>query len=369
MKYHLSIPKPTEAELEMQYVADALIANQAATGKYIGMFEDSVRELTGAKHALAVVNGTSAIHLALSCLGVSKGDEVFASTFTFIGSVSPIIYLGADPVFIDSDKATWNMDPNLLEDELRRRLMAGTRMPKALVLTHIYGQPADMDAIVSICDKFSVPLVEDAAESLGATFSGKHTGTFGKAGIFSFNANKIITSGGGGMLVSDDEELINKARFLANQAKDDAGHYEHTSIGYNYRISNMQCAYGYGQMQELEERVKGRRQVFQWYKESVNQPPVTLMPEHTKARGTRWLTAMFFEDEDRVGIKEYMDAEDVETRPLWKPMHMQPVFKDAKAVVNGTSEELFGYGLCFPSGHDLSKEDVEEINKRIIRIL
>lgn len=369
MKYHLSVPSKTQTDLEMQYVADALKSNQGASGKYSELFEDSVKSLTGAENAFAVVNGTSAIHLALLSLGVDRGDEVLCSTFTFIGSVSSVAYIGAEPVFIDSERETWNMDANLLEDDLKRRTSAGEKIPKAMVLTHIYGQPADMDAICSVCEKYGVSLVEDAAESLGAVFDGKQTGTFGRIGIYSFNANKIITSAGGGMLVSDDKKLMEKARFLANQAKDDADHYEHSHIGYNYRLSNMQCAYGYAQMQELSERIRKRRQVFQWYKEQVNQPPVVLMPEHKKAAGTRWLTAMYFEDEDRVGIKQYMDAEGVETRPLWKPMHMQPVFKDAKAVVNGTAENLFDYGLCFPSGHDLTKDDVEEINSKIIRIL
>jgi len=369
MKYYLSEPCPTVSDLEKKYVLEAIESNRVATGKFNALFEQSVRELTGTQNALAVVNGTSALHLALSVLGVNAGDVVFSSTFTFIGSVSPIIYVGAEPVFIDSDQATWNMDPNLLEDELKKRSKSGEKMPKALILTHIYGQPADMESICLLCDKYGIALIEDAAESLGATFDGKHTGTFGRMGVFSFNANKIVTSGGGGMLVSDDSSLIDKARFLANQAKDKSDHFEHSQIGYNYRMSNIQCAYGYAQLQEIAERVDGRRRVFEAYKRMVNQPPVTLMPEHEKARGTRWLTAMCFEDEDRVGIKQYMDAESIETRPLWKPMHMQPVFKDAKALVNGTSEKFFNYGLCFPSGHNLSDADVEEINKRIIRIL
>lgn len=369
MKYYLSIPNPTVKGLEIDFVCDALKDNQPASGKYTGLFENSVKELTGAKEALAVVNGTSAIHLALLALGVGRGDCVFASTFTFIGSVSPIVYQGAVPVFIDSDKKTWNMDPNLLEDELIRRAKSGGKMPKALILTHIYGQPADMDAICQLCAKYRISLIEDAAESLGATFNGKHTGTFGRIGIYSFNANKMITSGGGGMLVSNEPELIERARYFANQAKEPLDYYEHVNIGYNYRISNIQCAVGYAQMQEFSERMDKRRHIFNMYQRELQGGPMVFMPEHEKGSGSRWLTAAVFYGEDRVGIKGYMDVEGAETRPLWKPMHMQPVFKDAHAVVNGTAEDFFEYGLCLPSCDTLTQENIQEISAKIIRIL
>jgi len=326
-----------------------------------------VKKLTGAECAAAVVNGTSAIHLALLALGVGRGDVVFASSFTFIGSVAPVTYVGGEPVFIDSDRETWNMSPNLLEDELKRRAVSG-KMPKALILTHIYGQPADMDAICGLCDKYGVILIEDAAESLGATFNGKHTGTFGRAGIYSFNANKIITSGGGGVLAGD-KELVDRARFYANQAKEPVEHYEHTVVGYNYRISNIQCACGYAQMQELAERVEKRRAIFDKYRKLLSGGPVNFMPEHEKGEGTRWLTTVTFEDEDKDSILDYLKGEGIETRSLWKPMHLQPVFKDACAVVDGTSEELFEYGLCLPSCHDLTDEDLAEITEKIGRIL
>lgn len=368
MKYYLSVPCPTGDGLEKKYVADALDKNQAATGEYSGLFEESVKGFTGTANALAVVNGTSAIHLALLGLGVERGDTVLSSTFTFIGSVAPVTYIGAEPVFIDSDRATWNMDPNLLEDELKRRSASG-KMPKALLLTHIYGQPADMESICGLCEKYGVYLVEDAAESLGAVFDGRQTGTFGAAGIYSFNANKVITSGGGGMLVSPDEKLTDHAKFLANQAKDPADHYEHTVIGYNYRISNMQCAHGYAQMNDMSERISKRRTIFEGYKKALSGMPVTFMPEHEKARGSRWLTAVTFDGEDRESIFDYLRGEGIETRPLWKPMHMQPVFADAESVVNGTSEEFFEYGLCLPSDNSLTDEGIAEIAEKIIRIL
>lgn len=369
MKYYLSIPEPTAEGLEMQFVGDALKNNQAATGRYIGLFENSVKKLTEAQNAIAVVNGTSAIHLALLALGIGRGDAVIASTFTFIGSVAPIVYQGAEPVFIDSEEKTWNLDPNLLEDELKRRASAGGKMPKALILTHIYGQPADMDSICSVCDRYGVTLIEDAAESLGATYGGKHTGTFGMAGIYSFNANKVITSGGGGMLVSDDGGLIERARFFANQAKEPVEHYEHVCVGYNYRISNMQCACGYAQMQELNKRIEKRRRIFDSYRCELAGMPITFMPEHEKGRGSRWLTTALFDDEDRIGIAGYLKVEGIETRPLWKPMHMQPVFSGAHAVVNGTSERFFEYGLCLPSCDSLTDADIAEICGKIIRIL
>jgi len=369
MKYPLSLPQPTNEKLEQKFIIEALHDNQVSTGKYQGLFENSVKELVGAKDSIAVVNGTSAIHLALLSLGIEKGDEVLASSFTFIGSVAPITYIGAEPVFIDSDKSTWNIDPNLLEDELKRRTKSGDKIPKALILTHIYGQPADMDSICKICDKYGVTLVEDAAESLGATFDGKHTGTFGKVGIYSFNANKIITSGGGGILVSDDSELIKKARYYANQAKEPVEHYEHVNIGYNYRISNIQCACGYAQMQELDQRIQKRRSIFDAYKKALGEAPVAFMPEHKKAYGSRWLTTVLFPDEDKESIYGYLKVEGIESRSLWKPMHLQPVFKDAKAVVNGTSEMFFEYGLCLPSCSDMTDEGIQEISEKIIRIL
>ncbi|PLX67439.1 MAG: hypothetical protein C0603_09300 [Denitrovibrio sp.] len=314
MKFPLSIPSPTEAQLEQKYVSEALSDNQAATGKYITLFEESVADLVKSKNAMAVVNGTSAIHLALLSLGIGKGDLVFASTFTFIGSVSPIVYVGAEPVFIDSDKSTWNIDPNLLEDELKRRTSLGEIIPKALLITHLYGQPADMDSIVSICDKYGVIIIEDAAESLGAAYGDKQTGTFGKCGIFSFNANKIITSGGGGILVSDDADLVAKARYFANQAKEPVEHYEHLNIGYNYRISNLQSACGYAQMQELQKRIHTKRTIFDKYRKALEGAPVTFMPEHEKAVGSRWLTTLLFNDEDKESIYGYLKVEGIESR-------------------------------------------------------
>jgi dTDP-4-amino-4,6-dideoxygalactose transaminase len=369
MKYPLSIPHLTANALEQEFLAEAVRENQISSGRFIGLLENSVKELTGAQNALAVVNGTSAIHLALLALGVERGDEVLVSAFTFIGSVSPVMYIGAVPVFIDSEKNTWNMDANLLEDELAKRASSGRKIPKYLILTHIYGQAADMDAICSVCDRYGVILIEDAAESLGATYAGRHTGTFGAAGIYSFNANKVITSGGGGVLVSGDKNIISRAAYLANQAKEPCGHYEHTTIGYNYRTSNLHCAFGYAQMLELKSRIQRKREIADLYKTLLKGCPVEIMPEHKDAVGSRWLTAVIFEDGDRESIADYLCEEGAETRPLWKPMHLQPVFKDAEAVVNGVSEELFEYGLCLPSNLSLSDEDIADICCKIIRIL
>lgn len=367
MKYYLSPPEPTEKSLELKYVSNALKNNQAAAGRYTGLFENAVRQATGAQNALAVTSGTSAIHLALMALGIGGGDPVFVSAFTSFGSVAPAVYMGAEPVFIDSDKNTWNMDPNLLEDELKRRSAPGGKMPKAVLLTHAYGQPADMDSIYSLCDRYGLHLIEDAAESLGAQYSGRYTGTFGRIGIYSFGDDKIVSSGGGGVLVSDDSKLTDKARCLAGWAKEPEDGYE--TAGYNYRISNMQCAHGYAQMQELDKRVEKRRSIFEAYRRKLDGAPVTFMPEHEKGTGTRWLTTLSFEDGDAGSIAEYLRGEGIETRPLWRPLHLHPVFRGAQSAVNGTSEELFEYGLCLPSGGGLTDDDISEICGKIVRIL
>lgn len=367
MKYHLSIPHLSGDKRELEYIAEALENNNIGpVGRFIPEFESAVKELTGAQNVLGVVNGTSALHLALLALGIGKGDEVLASTFTFIGSVACISYVGADPVFIDSEAGTWNLDPNLLEDELKSRAVGGRKMPKALILTHIYGQPADMNDICLLCDRYGVVLIEDAAESIGAEYDNRQTGTFGTFGIYSFNGNKIITTGGGGMLVSDDKKLIDKAAYYSSQARESVMHYEHVNVGYNYRLSNLHAAVGVAQMELLQERITARRRIFDDYKKYLTDyDNISLMPQHEKARGTRWLTTALFDGVSTEKMMVRLAGAKIETRPLWKPMHMQPVFKDAAKRVNGTSEMLFGKGLCLPSCSTMTSEDVHEVCSEI----
>ena len=300
---------------------------------------------------------------------VKEDDEVLASTFTFIGSVHAILYERATPFFIDSDYKSWNLDPNLLHEELSNRKKSNKKMPKALILTHLYGQSADIENIANICDEFGVYLIEDSAESLGASFNKKQSGTFGKAGIYSFNGNKIITTSGGGVLVSDDESLIKEAGFLSTQAREQYLHYEHKTYGYNYRMSNIVAGIGRGQMEVLNDRIKRKREVFDLYKKHLSDE-VEFMPELENSIGNRWLSAITFKDESLVNrVIDALEKENVESRPVWKPMHLQPLFKDAKSLVNGVSEDLFARGLCLPSGTSMSDSDVKMVSDVINREL
>jgi len=344
---------------ELKYIEKVFESNYIAPlGEYVNKFEDSIKNYTGAKNALALSSGTAAIHLALRILDIKEGDDVLASTFTFIGSVSAILYQNANPVFIDSDKESWNISPKLLN----KYLLECDKKPKALILTHLYGMSADIEKIADICKLHGVYLIEDAAESLGATFNGKHTGTFGDFGIYSFNGNKILTTSGGGMLVSDNEEYIKKAMFYSTQAKESFIHYEHNEYGYNYRMSNVLAAIGVAQMEVIEERVLKKRERFEWYKEFLDDvEEVSFMPELENSRGNRWLTALTFENTDFNKIMKALEEINVESRPLWKPMHMQPLFKECKTCLDGTSEALFTKGLCLASSTTMSKDDVRNI--------
>jgi len=349
---------------ELTYIQEAFDANYIApVGRNIDEFEKQIKEYTGAKYALAVSSGTAAIHLALRVLGIKDGDEVMASTFTFIGSVAPILYERCTPFFIDSDTASWNLDPNLLEEELSQRAKNGKKQPKALILTHLYGQCADIVRIQNICEHYGVHLIEDAAESLGATFEGRHTGTFGKLGIYSFNGNKIITTSGGGILVSDDEELISYARHLSTQARDDAPHYEHSEYGYNYRMSNITAGIGRGQMEVLSERIERRREIFNLYQQELNAiEGLSFMPELPSSVGNRWLTTILLPERlSPENIRVALEKENIESRPLWKPMHAQPLFKDAPRRTNGTSDTFFERGICLPSGSSMDNDDIQRI--------
>jgi len=352
---------------ELKYIEKVFESNYIAPlGEYVNKFEDSIKNYTGVKNALAVVSGTAAIHLALRVLGIGKDDDVLASTFTFIGSVSAIIYQGANAVFIDSDKESWNLSPKLLN----KYLCECKKKPKALIVTHLYGMSADIEKIADICKLHGIYLIEDAAESLGATFNGKHTGTFGDFGIYSFNGNKILTTSGGGMLVSDNKEWIEKAKFYSTQAKEAYIHYEHEEYGYNYRMSNVLAAIGVAQMEVIEDRVLKKREIYEYYKEFLaDVEEVEFMPELPNTRGNRWLTAMTFKTTDYNKIMKALEDINVESRPLWKPMHMQPLFKDAKKYVDGRSEELSAKGLCVASSTTMNKGNVKIICDAIKKTL
>lgn len=349
---YLSPPHMSGKELE--YIKEVFESNYIApVGEFLDRFEHLVIEYTQTKAALALINATSAIHLALRVLGVGEGDKVLASTFTFIGSVNPILYQNAEPVFIDSDES-WNMDPNLLEDAIK------IEKPKAVIVTHLYGQAAKIEDIKYLCQKHGIFLIEDAAESLGATYKAKHTGTFGDFGVYSFNGNKILTTSGGGMLISDNKEMIQKAKFLSTQAKEDYPWYEHTTYGYNYRMSNVLAAIGVAQMEVIEERVKRKREIFEIYKKELSEF-AEFMPEIENSRGNRWLTVCTFKEKDPLEIMNELRIRKIESRPLWKPMHLQPLFKNTKSYITGKSEELFKKGLCLPSGSAMSDEDVRRV--------
>ncbi|MEM8672434.1 MAG: aminotransferase class I/II-fold pyridoxal phosphate-dependent enzyme [Cyanobacteria bacterium P01_G01_bin.67] len=366
MKQPILLSTPHIGEQELKFVKEAFDTNWVApVGPNIDAFEAEFSQVVGTPHAAALSSGTAALHLALKLVGVEAGDEVFCSTFTFIASASPITYLGATPVFIDSDSLTWNMDPNLLETALAKRDKLG-KLPKALVLVHLYGQSADLEPIAQICDRYSIPLIEDAAEALGASYKDTSPGTWGRAGIFSFNGNKIITTSGGGMLVSNDENLISKAKFLATQARDPQPHYEHSEIGFNYRLSNICAGIGRGQLSVLKARVAARRRIHTIYQDALGDlPGIEFMPEADFGTSTRWLTCLTLEPKiagiDREQVRLQLLKQQIETRPVWKPMHLQPVFAGCECVDNGVAENLFRKGLCLPSGSNLTDEDLERV--------
>ena len=367
------LSSPHMGGMEERFVAEAFATNWIAPlGPQVDAFEAEFCELVGSPHAAALSSGTAALHLALQLAGVGAGDEVFVSTLTFSASVNPIRYLGATPVFIDSERSSWNMDPGLLEDALRQRARAG-RLPKAVVPVHLYGQSADLDAIMDACERYGVAVVEDAAEALGATYRGRAPGTRGVAGIFSFNGNKIITTSGGGMLVSEDEALVAHARKLATQARDPAPHYQHSEIGYNYRMSNVLAAIGRGQIRVLEGHVAARRQNFEFYRKALRGlPGIQFMPEASWGTHTRWLTCITVDPQetgvDREAIREALEAENIEARPVWKPMHLQPVFAAHPKFGGAVAEDLFEHGLCLPSGSNLSEAELQRVASAILRL-
>jgi dTDP-4-amino-4,6-dideoxygalactose transaminase len=366
MTKQILLSTPHIGDDELKFVQEAFDTNWIApVGPHVDAFEKEFSALVGSSHSAAVSSGTAALHLALRLIGVQPDDEVFCSTLTFIASASPITYLGAKPVFVDSDRVSWNMNPNLFREALEKRAKIG-KLPKAVVLVHLYGQSADIDPILAACNTYEVPLIEDAAEALGATYKGKVPGTFGKIGIYSFNGNKIITTSGGGMLVSEDEKLVEKARFFATQARDHAPHYQHSEIGYNYRLSNVLAGIGRGQLRVLEDRVQARRHNCEVYQAELGHlPGIDFMPEASFGRATRWLTCITIDPEklgrDREEIRLTLAQQKIETRPVWKPLHLQPVFGDCECVGGEVAEDLFNRGLCLPSGSNLTEEDLARV--------
>lgn len=351
---------------EMKYINEAFETNWVAPlGPNVDGFEKELASYLGVKHCCALSSGTAAIHLALINLGVGTGDEVICQSFTFSATANPIVYQGATPVFVDSEPESWNMDPELLEEAIRDRINKGKK-PKAIIVVHLYGMPARMDEVIKIAQKYEIPVIEDAAEALGSKFNNQYCGTFGCMGILSFNGNKIITTSGGGALISNNQEYIQKARFLATQARDNAPHYQHSHIGYNYRMSNILAGIGRGQLEVLDLRIRQRRANNAFYRNLLSGVEgVSFHTESSKMFSNYWLSSILIDPHKTKRTREELrlafDAENIESRPLWKPMHLQPVFKDAPAYTNGFSQKAFEMGLCLPSGSNLTDYDRERI--------
>nr|WP_205825332.1 aminotransferase class I/II-fold pyridoxal phosphate-dependent enzyme [Bacillus sp. RO1] len=359
----LSSPHMSDEGYEMQYVQEAFDTNWIAPlGENVNGFERELAEKVGSKAAAALSSGTAAIHLALKAAGVGEGDIVFCPTLTFSATANPIIYQNAIPVFIDSDYETWNMSPKALEEAFKKYPEV-----KAVIVVHLYGLSADMDKIMEICKKHNVAVIEDAAESLGTYYRGKHTGTFGDYGIFSFNGNKIITTSGGGMLVSNNEERIAKARFWATQSRDQARHYQHSELGFNYRMSNVVAGIGRGQLKVLDQRVAKKNSIFEFYKKELGGlEGIEFMPSNEWNEPNYWLSSITLSGKVRpIDIFEALETENIESRPVWKPMHMQPFFEKYDFVGEGDSEKLFENGVCLPSDTKMTDEDLERIVKTI----
>jgi len=373
MSERIYLSSPHMSGGEMKYIEQAFQENWIAPlGPNVDAFEETLSSYSGVKHAAALSSGTAAIHLALIMLGVQRGDEVITSTFTFSATINPIIYQEAVPVLVDSEPDTWNMDPELLEQAIQERLEKGKHV-KAILVVHLYGMPARMDRILDIANKYKITLIEDAAEALGATYDGKALGSFGQMGVLSFNGNKIITTSGGGALLSDDEKRISQARFLATQARDKAVHYQHSQLGYNYRMSNILAGIGRGQMEALDSMVRRRREINSWYRSTLKAVPgLSFQTEPSEQYFSNyWLTCILMDPlkcgTNREKLRLALEQENIESRPLWKPMHKQPVYSSSPAYVNGTSEKLFEEGLCLPSGSNLKEEDLARILKVLKR--
>jgi dTDP-4-amino-4,6-dideoxygalactose transaminase len=373
-KKRIFLSPPHMSGEELRFIREAFESNYIAPmGPQVDAFEKEFAQKVGITYAAALSSGTAAMHLALRLLGVGPGDEVIVPSFTFIGGVSPIVYQGARPVFIDSDYISWNMDPELLEEELEECQKRGS-LPKAVISTDIYGQCADLDRILEVCNPYDIPVISDSAEALGATYNGRSSGVGSQAAIFSFNGNKIITTSGGGMLASEDEKMINHAKFLSQQARDSAPHYEHSQIGYNYRMSNILAAIGRGQLMVLEDRVSTRRRIFAYYKEALgNMPGIEFMPEAPYGLSNRWLTVILINHEDFGANKEEvlraLESHNIESRSVWKPMHLQPIFKGYRMRGRDVCTDFFNRGLCLPSGTAMTNRDLERVVEAIKKLV
>mgnify|MGYP001158570450 CR=1 FL=1 len=354
---------------ELKFVNKAFETNWIApVGPNLSLFEQKISEISLNYHVAALSSGTAAIHLALILLGIKKDDEVLCSSFTFAASVNPVKYLMANPIFIDSEKESWNMCPELLEKAIKDRLKKNKK-PKAIILVHLYGMPANMEKIMNISRIYNIPVIEDAAESLGSKYLGKPLGTFGEFGIFSFNGNKIITTSGGGALISKNESLIEKSKYLATQARNKKPYYEHLDIGYNYRLSNVSAGIGLGQLEVLNKRVLAKRAINIFYRKSLSSiSGISFIDESEQNYSNFWLSTMILDKKKTIGaenLRLYLEKNNIESRRLWRPMHLQPVFSDCISYVNGVSEELFDKGLCLPSGTAMSEEDLQFIVDKI----
>lgn len=372
MKDQIFLSPPHMGGAEQKYIQEAFDSNYIAPlGENVAKFEQSVCEYTGAQHCVALSSGTAAIHLALIILGVEAGDEVLCSSFTFCASANPVVYQEAKPVFVDSEQETWNMSPELLEQAIEDRIAKTGKIPKALILVHLYGMPAQMEAIMTIAGRYQIPVIEDAAEALGSRYKGQYLGTFGDFGVYSFNGNKIITTSGGGALVCDNKKWADRARFLSTQARDEAPYYQHTTIGYNYRMSNVLAGIGRGQMEVLDRHVSTCRSNFDFYKELfVGVKGLSFLEEpNNDYYSNFWLITMLVDKEvtgfDPYDLMAALANEHIESRPLWKPMHLQPLFLETPAYVDGTSERCFETGICLPSPKNMSTEQKERIAKVI----
>jgi len=372
MKNRLYLSPPHLDGRERDLLLEAFDSNWITTlGPQVDAFEKEVCDKIGIKHAAALSSGTAALHLALLMLGVGSRDEVICSDLTFAASANAIVYLGAQPVFVDSDCTTWNIDPGLLIEELVSCSKKG-RLPKAAIIVDLYGQCADYARILEVCRRFGIPIIEDAAEAIGATYEGNAAGRFGAMGVFSFNGNKIITTSGGGMLISNNEEYIKRAKYFSTQARDPAPHYQHSQIGYNYRLSNILAAIGRGQLARLDAKISRREEISFFYKQELSSlPGIEFMPIAAYGKPNYWLTVILVTPKlfgvDREAIRLALEAENIESRPIWKPMHMQPVFADSRVRGGAVSEDLFARGLCLPSGNQMTEEDLERVVSTVRR--
>jgi len=362
-KIFLSSPHMSDQGYELQYIKEAFDTNWIAPlGKNVNEFENELAVKVGIKAATALSSGTAAIHMALKAAGVNAGDIVFCPTLTFAASANPIIYQNAIPVFIDSDYETWNMSPVALELAFKKYIRQG-KMPKAVIVVHLYGLSADMDRILEICTKYNIPIIEDAAESLGTLYKGKYTGTFGDYGIYSFNGNKIITTSGGGMLISDNEERIAKVRFWSTQSRDPARYYQHSELGFNYRMSNIVAGIGRGQLKVLNQRIEKKRYIFEFYQRELEElDGIEMMPINEWNEPNCWISCAILSGIVKpIDIIKSLQEENIESRPIWKPMHLQPLYAKCDFVGNGVSESIFENGVCLPSDTKMDDEDLYRI--------